>query len=84
MKVTLGLAGISKNDNSAGGDEVRNVNKIDGDEGIHVSGMLTLNGSTDYVRMQVYHESSYSSVNMKIKVTICFGFGNNNMINLGK
>ena len=49
---------ISKNE--LFGDEVRNVNKIEGYEGIHVSGMLTLNGTTDS-KMLFYHESSYSS-----------------------
>ena len=60
---TLARLRISKNDNSAGGDEVRNVNIITNSEGVHVSGMLTLNGSSDYVRMQVYHENG-GNVNM--------------------
>ena len=60
---TLARLRISKNDNSAGGDEVRNVNIITNSEGVHVSGMLTLNGSSDFVRMQVYHENG-GNVNM--------------------
>ena len=60
---TLARLRISKNDNSAGGDEIRNVNIITNSEGVHVSGMLTLNGSSDFVRMQVYHENG-GNVNM--------------------
>ncbi len=60
---TLARLRISKNDNSVGGDEVRNVNIITASEGVHVSGMLTLNGSSDFVRMQVYHENG-GNVNM--------------------
>jgi len=60
---TLARLRISKNDNSVGGDEIRNVNIVTNSEGVHVSGMLTLNGSSDFVRMQVYHEQG-GNVNM--------------------
>ena len=57
---------ISKNNNSgAGGDEIRNTITIDSSDGIHVSGVLELNGSTDFVQLMVYHEigSSYNLIN---------------------
>ena len=54
---TLARIRISKNDSDTGGESVRNVNIITASEGVHASGMLTLNGSSDYVRMQIYHEN---------------------------
>lgn len=56
---------ISKNNNSVGGGEIRNTITIDSSDGIHVSGVLELNGSTDFVQLMIYHEigSSYNLIN---------------------
>jgi len=57
--------GIAKNNNQAGGDEIRNHITGDSSDGVHVSGMLTLNGSSDYVTLRIYHEigSSFNLIN---------------------
>ena len=65
---------ISKNNNSgAGGDELRNHIAAYTDDGVHVSGMLTLNGSSDFVQLAIYHEIG-SSYNLKNQMT-CNFFG---------
>ena len=65
---------ISKNNNSgAGGDELRNHIAAYNDDGVHLSGMLTLNGSSDFVQLAVYHEIG-SSINLKNQMT-CNFFG---------
>ena len=59
---------ISKNNNSVGGDEIRNHITIDSSDGIHVSGLIALNGSSDFVQLAIYHEigSSYNLINQQV------------------
>ena len=65
---------ISKNNNSgAGGDEIRNHIAAYTDDGVHVSGLITLNGSSDFVQLAIYHEIG-SSYNLKNQMT-CNFFG---------